>query len=238
MRSKFPLLAAVLLAVLLAGCGAATNKNGATDAPITFPPASSSGGQATSTASEEPSVEPSESSPAPSTDQEQPSDAKIKELALEAVGYLRERDLGSLVTLIDPEQGLRFSPYPYVNVDTDVSFKPETFLTFKDEKKLKWGEADGSGEPIELTFRDYYEQFVYTKDFADAPQVNVNKIVGTGNAIFNVPEVYPGASYVEFYFPGFDEELDGMDWQSLVLVFAPAGDDWHLVGIVHGQWTI
>ncbi|MFB9274660.1 hypothetical protein [Cohnella cellulosilytica] len=237
MRSKPPLLAAVLLAVLLAGCGA-DNKNGATDAPITFPPTSSLGSGPEASSSGVPSAEPSNNAPNPSTDKEQPSDARVKELALETVGYLRERDLGSLVTLIDPEQGLRFSPYPFVNVDTDLSFKPDAFPTFKDENKLKWGEADGSGEPIELTFRDYYEQFVYTKDFADAPQVSVNKIVGTGNAIFNVPEVYPGASYVEFYFPGFDEELNGMDWQSLVLVFAPGGDDWQLAGIVHGQWTI
>ena len=187
-------------------------------------------------ASGEPSAEPSGETP--SSDNGQPSDAQVKELALETVGYLRERDLGSLITLIDPDKGVRFSPYPHVNVDTDLVFKPDEFPTFKDTNKLKWGEADGSGDPIELTFRDYYEQFVYTKDFADAPQVNVNRIAGTGNALFNVPEVYPGASYVEFYFPGFDKELNGMDWQSLVLVFTPAGDDWHLAGIVHGQWTI
>ncbi|OXS57751.1 hypothetical protein B1A99_17025 [Cohnella sp. CIP 111063] len=236
MRSKYPLLAAVLLAVLLAGCGANTNKNGATDAPITFPPTSSLGSEPTMIASGDPSAEPSGETPP--SDNEQPSDARVKELAFETVGYLRERDLGSLITLIDPDKGVRFSPYPYVNVDTDLVFKPDEFPTFKDTNKLKWGEADGSGDPIELTFRDYYEQFVYTKDFADAPQVNVNRIAGTGNALFNVPEVYPGASYVEFYFPGFDKELDGMDWQSLVLVFTPDEDDWRLAGIVHGQWTI
>ncbi len=238
MRSKYPLLTAVLLAVLLAGCGADANKNGATDAPITFPPTPSFGIEPTASASGAPSGEPGEGTTAPSVDKEQASDVRVKELALETVGYLRERDLGSLITLIDPENGVRFSPYPHVDVDDDLVFKPDAFPTFKDAGKLTWGEADGSGEPIELTFRDYYEQFVYTKDFADAPQVSVNRIVGTGNALFNVPDVYPGASYVEFYFPGFDEELEGMDWQSLVLVFAPADDDWHLVGIVHGEWTI
>jgi len=239
MRRKFPLLSAVLLAVLVAGCGANSNKNGATDAPMTFPSAESSLGiEPTAITGNEPSAEPSGSETASPSDNENDQDVRLKALAIETVGYLRERDLGSLLALIDSEKGLRFSPYPHVNVDTDLVFKPEEFPTFKDTNKLKWGTADGSGEPIELTFRDYYESYVYTKDFAEAPQIGVDKIVGTGNAEFNVPSVYPGASYVEFHFPGFDKELDGMDWQSLVLVFVPAGDNWNLAGIVHGQWTI
>ncbi|MFC4303541.1 hypothetical protein [Cohnella boryungensis] len=241
MRKIYPLLAAALLAVLLAGCGADSNKNEATEAPNIFSSAPASlGTPSTGGAGKEAPAPSSGESPSgtPTAELANDQQSTLKELARETIGYLRERDLASLVTLVDPEQGLRFSPYSHVNTDSDLVFKPDDFPTFKDKEKRIWGTADGSGEPIELSFRDYYEKFVYNKDFADAPDVSVNQVIGTGNSEFNVPSVYPNASYVELHFPGFDEELDGMDWQSLVLVFVPSGEEWKLAGIVHGQWTI
>jgi len=239
MRRMYPLLSAVLLAVLLAGCGSGSNTNGASDAPPAFPSASPSLGiETASDSGGGPSAEPSASDAEPSPqDPGNGAEAGLKAVAGETVEYLRERDMVSLGSLIDPERGLRFSPYPHVNAETDLVFKPDALPTFKDSATLNWGTADGSGEPIELSFRDYYEKYVYNSDFADAPNVNVNKLVGQGNAVFNVPDVYPGSSYVEYHFPG-TEENGGMDWQSLVLVFLPSEDDWKLVGIVHGQWTI
>lgn len=241
MRRMYPLLAAALLALLLAGCGATSNKNGATDVPKAFPSADSSLGiEPTVNTGSEASPSPTDVVPSETQTSETSNDpdAQLKNTAQEVVEYLRERDLNSLIPLIDPELGIRFSPYPHINADTDLVFKADTLPHFKDANKLIWGTADGSGEPIELTFRDYYEKFVYNKDFGDAPNVSVNKIVGTGNSESNITKIYPNASYVEFHYPGFDETLDGMDWQSLVLVFIPAKDDWKLVAIVHGQWTI
>ncbi|RIE01964.1 hypothetical protein [Cohnella faecalis] len=101
----------------------------------------------------------------------------------------------------------------------------------------EWGSADGSGDPIRLTFRDYFEKFVYDQDFADAPNVSAGKLLGTGNTPSNILEVYPKASFVEYHYPGTDKN-GGMDWKSLVVVFVPSGSDWKLVSIVHGQWTI
>ncbi|MCD9022220.1 hypothetical protein [Cohnella silvisoli] len=247
MRRMYPLLIAALLALILAGCGANSNNGGTTDVPNAVPesqsPVASSQGiepTVTATTSNEASASPSESNPSitKETDTSKVPQAQLKAAAQEVIEYLRERDLKSLAQWIDPEQGLRFSPYSHINKDTDLVFKADKLPAFKDATKLKWGTADGSGEAIELSFRDYYEKFVYNQDYADAPNVNVNKIVGTGNVEFNGKEVYPNASYVEYHFPGFDKELGGMDWQSLVLVFVPgAADDWKLVAIVHGQWT-
>jgi hypothetical protein len=42
---------------------------------------------------------------------------------------------------------------------------------------------------------------------------------------------------VEYYFPGFDLQLQGMDWRSLRLVFTLYDNTWYLVGIIHDQWT-
>jgi hypothetical protein len=232
----YPLLLAAILALLLAGCGAKSNENGATDVPKALPSAVSSLGiePTVNMESEAPESPTETATPEPTND----PDARLKAAANEVVEYLRDRDLSSLIPFIDPELGLRFSPYSHINAETDLVFQPDTLPNFKDTKKLTWGTADGSGEPIELSFRDYYEKFVYNKDFADAPSITANKLIGTGNTPFNGSEVYPNASFVEFHYPGFDEKLDGMDWQSLILVFVPAGENWNLAAVVHGQWTI
>jgi hypothetical protein len=238
MRRMYPLLVAALLALILAGCGVKSNNGGTTDVPnavLESPVASSQGITPIVTPSLSSEASPSVTKePDASKDQQ----AQLKDAAKEVIEYLRERDLKSLVQWIDPEQGLRFSPYSHINADSDLVFKTDKLPTFKDTHKLKWGTADGSGEPIELSFRDYYEKFVYNQDFAGAPNVSVNKMIGTGNIEFNGAKVYPNAAYVEYHFPGFDKKLNGMDWQSLVLVFVPAADNWKLVAIVHGQRTI
>lgn len=253
MRSKHPLLVAALLALILAGCSEQTNNNsGVTDIPNadSQPTSTSSPAwmESTATASSEASpsstTQPAEEQPAKPTEENQPSEtspdqqAELEDISQQVVEILRERDLKSLTQWIDPEQGLRFSPYPHINPDTDLVFKAEDVPSFKDSTKRKWGAADGSGDPIELTFRDYYDKFVYNHDFADAPNVSVNKIMGAGNIIFSAAEVYPNASYIEFHFPGFDKKSEGMDWQSLILVFVPSNQDWKLAAVVHGQWTI
>ncbi|MBO9600142.1 MAG: hypothetical protein J7559_20265 [Cohnella sp.] len=235
MRRMVPLLTAALLALLLAGCGSSTNND--KNSPSTIPetsPSSSEQSQPTATNSSEPTAAPSKDNT------EQPADnaeETLKDAAANIVELLRDRDLASLSDWIDPQQGLRFSPYSHIDPENSQVFQPGQLPDFKDTAKLTWGIADGSGEPIELTFRDYFDKYVYNQDFAEAPNVTVNNSLAKGTTSFNGTEVYPGASYVEFYFPGFDKQFDGMDWQSLVLVFVPSGEDWKLVSIVHGQWT-
>ena len=56
--------------------------------------------------------------------------------------------------------------------------------------------------------------------------------------IENQFEIYDNAIVVEYYFPGFNPDYAGMDWESLRLVFEQYENDWKLVGIIHNQWTI
>jgi hypothetical protein len=245
MRRISPLLIAALFASILAGCGTNSPENGTNGSPLNSPagsppswiePSASTSNDITPSPSAEPSQINQTSESTPDLNDHQ---AELEEIGQEVVEILRERDLRSLTNWIDPVHGIRFSPYSYMNKETDLVFTPDTLPTFQDKSKLTWGTSDGSGEPIELTFRDYFERFVYNKDFADAPNISVNKIMGIGNVEFNGAALYPGASYVEFHFPGFDKQFEGMDWQSLVLVFVPQEDDrWKLAAIVHGQWTI
>jgi hypothetical protein len=241
MRRKYPLLLfAVILALLLSGCGASSAPDGSTDVATATPHASlSQDSLSAATNSAVPltpvaSPEPASGSLSPETGPE----SKLKQAASDIVDMLRDRDLKRLAETIDPDKGLRFSPYSNIDAGSGLVFKAGGLPTFKDAAKLTWGSSDGSGEPIVLTFRDYFEKFVYDQDFAGAPNISVNKLLGVGNMKFNGKVLYPNASFVEYHFPGFDKKNNGMDWESLVLVLVPSGNDWKLCAIVHSQWTI
>ena len=107
----------------------------------------------------------------------------------------------------------------------------------EDEEVYVWGVMAGSGAPIRATAAEYFDRFVYNEDYARAPEVGVDAVLLSGNALENVSDAYPDARFVDYAFPGLDPELEGFDWCSLKLVFEPWENEWYLVGLVHGEWT-
>jgi len=170
-----------------------------------------------------------------------PIDAQriIEKRAMETLKIIKERDFAALAERVHPD-GVRFSPYSYVDVSEagDLVFTPEEVKTFgEDDTKYTWGRYDGTGFPIELTPREYFDEFVYTADFVNAERVSYNETLGVGNTLENQFEIYPDAIVVEYYFSGFDPQYGGMDWQSLRLAFEELDGTWYLVGVIHNQWT-
>lgn len=216
MRAICRSFASLLLALLLAGCGMVNKAANPSESVVI----------------ETPSSAPS-ASPSPVSEE----DAPLVETAGEVVRALRDRDLNRLATWIHPEKGLLFSPSPHLDPATARTFPANGLPSFSDSRKFVWGVQHGSGEPIELTFREYFDAYVYDQDYAEAPSVSVNRLVGQGTVAYNGQEVFPGSSYVEYHFAGFDATREGTDWKSLILVFEPSGEKWQLVAIAHGQWT-
>ncbi len=107
-----------------------------------------------------------------------------------------------------------------------------------DATLYQWGFADGSGAPISLTIPEYFDRYVYNADYANAPIIGVDQVIGQGNALENVQDAFPGARFVEYYFPGLNPEYNGFDWCGLKLVFAPYQEEYRLIAIVHSEWTI
>ncbi|WP_438315499.1 hypothetical protein [Sporosarcina sp. FA9] len=177
-----------------------------------------------------------------SEEEDQPGEG-VPPTALEAATtVLRALKNGDMKTVAAwaSRKGVRFSPYAYVDTKTDLVFsRDELEGLMGDPTERIWRTYPGSGDLIELTFKEYYNQFIYDADFMSDAEVSVNEMLGESTTINNLNEVYPKEShnFVEYYIDGFDPVYEGMDWRSLCLVFEKIGDDSALVGIIHNQWT-
>ncbi|MCA1319410.1 hypothetical protein LC085_05745 [Bacillus tianshenii] len=162
-----------------------------------------------------------------------------EDTAFAAVKLIKEKDFSALKDLIHPTKGVRFTPYGYVDANRNLVFTASEIGDLKENQKVYlWGEYDGTGDPIQLSFHDYYKKFIYDADFLHAEEKSINKRLGQGNSIDNSKEVYPDATVVEFHFPGFEEKYEGMDWKSLRVVLEKLDNKWYVVGFIHDQWTI
>lgn len=151
---------------------------------------------------------------------------------------LKAKNMTLLASFVHPDRGLRVSPYAFVSDENVLLSQSELAAILSDGTIRQWGYMDGSGAPILKTFAEYYDQFIYNVDFANPQIVGYNVAIGQGNSIDNLTEYYPNAEFVEYHFKGFDPQYEGMDWQSLRLVFEKIGSMYYLVGLVHAQWTI
>jgi hypothetical protein len=153
------------------------------------------------------------------------------------IAALKNRQMNRLAQFVHPQNGLRFSPYVFVS-RSHLAFSREKVRRLgNSDTRYLWGEYDGTGNPIRLTWREYFQNFIYSRDFAASKEIRYNVVRNRGNTVNNLHAFYPGSIVVEYYTPG-SKTYDGMDWQSLWLVFQPRGTTWYLVGIAHDQWTI
>lgn len=161
--------------------------------------------------------------------------------AKEALTALKTKDYRSFALMIDPEKGIRFSPYGYIDSTQDMFFTRQSFTDaaiIHSKKKFNWGSYDGSGETIRASIAEYFSKFVYDVDFLNAEKISFNKMSGSGNSLNNLEAVYSGKPFTESYFSGFEEKYDGMDWRVLRIVYNKMGDNYFIIAIVHDQWTI
>jgi hypothetical protein len=166
------------------------------------------------------------------------SNAKLVELAYNVLEEIKEGDYKELAKYVHPEYGVVFSPYATINLVTNKCFTAAQVENFpQDGNKYVWGLFDGSGEPIEMTPVEYFARFVMDKDFTQAEQLGIDKIIRSGNALENIDEVFPNARYVDFHFEGSPENT-GLDWGSLRLGFEDYKGELRLTIILHSEWTI
>jgi len=152
---------------------------------------------------------------------------------------LQERNWSALSAYVHPDRGVTFTPYSTVEPENNRNFTAGQVKGLaQDQTVYTWGFEDGRGDPIRMTAEQYYERYVFDRDYTQVPEIGIDQIMTGGNALENLTEAYPGCRFVDFSFPTSDPVNDGLDWTSLKLVFCPEGDSWYLVGIVHGEWTV
>ena len=162
----------------------------------------------------------------------------VNAVIVSTVNALAAKNITALSSLVS-EKWIRFSPYGYVDTGRDVVMQSTELFSFWNSSNVReWWLFDWSGEPIVLTFKDYFSKFIYDADFVSLAQTFVNQRFERGNIINNVFDVYTWAYIVELYVPGVDPQYDGMDRKSLHLVFVQEQWLWKLRALIHGQWTI
>lgn len=152
---------------------------------------------------------------------------------------LKEKDYSQLSSVVHPSKGVTFTPYSTVEPGVNVNLSSLQISKLdSDETVYTWGYVDGRGSLIEMTIPQYLESYVYDADYSQAPEVGIDRVLISGNALENVAVAYPDCRYVDFCYPSVDPVYQGLDWHSLKLVFEPGETRWLLVGIIHSQWTI
>ncbi|WP_078380511.1 hypothetical protein [Sutcliffiella halmapala] len=220
MRKVYCFIVLIIVTIVFAGCNNNTqvNSTNSNDSSI---------------------VEEKDDNKVNGTDENEEEILTVEETAEHIVSLLSTKDFAELETLVHPEKGVRFTPYGYVNAEEDQVFSSKEVVDlWENDRSFLWGYYDGTGDPIELTFQEYYSRFVYDADYVNAKERSINQRLGQGNSLDNSKDIYPEGTVIEFHFPGFDEKYEGMDWKSLRLVLERDGDKWFLVGIIHDQWTI
>ena len=158
-------------------------------------------------------------------------------VASQVLTALKNHDGARLASLVHPVKGVRFSPYGYVLPKGDVVLKKDAISKlWTSPVRRKWGEADGTGDPILMTGKKYVGRYVFDYDFTRLkPGKNPDRTIG--NTPNNAAKVYPKSERIEYYFPG-TKAHDGMDWKALRVVLEQQGKSWYLVGLIHDEWTI
>ena len=165
------------------------------------------------------------------------------------LNFLSQGNIFALQEVIASE-GLTFLPYPnygllenYWSLEKFQTFSPDMmsdidFLSLPDP--LIRGTWDGIGEDIVLTTQEYYDRFIWDHNYLEAPEIFVGDEVASsrGNTLLQLHEMFLGAKIIEYHFPSFEEEFEGLDWRSLYLVFVEEAGGLFLRAIAHGERTI
>jgi len=122
---------------------------------------------------------------------------------------LKNKNYSAFANYIHPVQGIRFSPYGFVDTVHDIKFSKQKFINVAgqvEQDMIVWGAFDGTGDPIKMTLNNYMQRFVYDVDFVKPEKRSVNKFIGGGNSLNNLLAVYKDCDFTESHFSGFEKK--------------------------------
>lgn len=159
----------------------------------------------------------------------------LVETALETAQAIQSQDYETLSSMVHPKTGVTFSPSATVDRTANQTFSADDIAKAdRSSATYVWGTTSDAASPINMTITDYFSAYVWDKNYLSDPQISVNSIQSSGNALENVADAYPDGQYVEFYCPAGNGQSD---WAALKLVFEWYQDHWYLVGVIHSGWS-
>lgn len=171
-----------------------------------------------------------------------PSEARamVEAAARRALSALDARDMRELAAVAHPVRGVRFSPYAFLDPVGNVRLSATAVVSAMGDRTLRrWGTYDGSGDPIRLSFGDYYRRFIYDRPFAAMAKLTYNSAAAVrGTTHDNSRDLFPNAIVVDAFVAGGAPERQGTDYRILRLLFEQHRGTWFLTYVVHDQWTI
>lgn len=167
------------------------------------------------------------------------NEQKVLAAALDVISSLASRDYQKLEKQVSPD-GLSLDLYPRFSPTKNLIARNDVHLIPNNTTIYLWGYTDGKGDPINLTRAQFLTTYIYTNsiDYSEAPDVAVNKTLGSGNSVNTIDEDINGRTYVAFHFSGFDPKYTGMDWTTLYLIFDSVNGEYKIRGIAKDNWTI
>ncbi|HLV43055.1 MAG TPA: hypothetical protein VKY37_12305 [Brumimicrobium sp.] len=140
------------------------------------------------------------------------------------------------------EKKILLSPYAYIDQANFRKVSIAEIETPNDDIHF-WGIYDGRGDSILMTTPEYLNRYILNFPInSDGVEINVyeDKPKAYGSELHNMHEIYPNATFVEFYHPPSEEGY--MDWNALIFVVEiikhDYGNEYLLKAIVHNQWTV
>jgi len=164
-------------------------------------------------------------------------------IGMETMGWVDSRYLTPSQGQIEPAAAARANEILFALRNQDMEQLAQFFMSSElselpeDDNIYRWGIYDGSGEPIEMTWAEYYQSFIWSADFAFPDKVGYDNLISHSNMIDNHKWVYPESITIEYHFEGFDPQYGGLDWRSLRLVLEEVEGEWYLIAIINDQWT-
>ena len=160
------------------------------------------------------------------------------ETSIHILNLIKNKDYESLSEYIHPEKGVIFIPYTFIDYEENLVLKSVQIRDIDtDNSKYIWGFYGPSPRPIELTASEYFEQFVYDKDYLNASQIAFNYSISQGNSMENTKDIFEDCIFVDFYDEG-TQEYGNLDWTSLKIVMEKYDGEFKVVAIVHSSYTL
>lgn len=134
-----------------------------------------------------------------------------------------------------------FMPGPNIGFDKAIYLGMDDWSIINDyEDALVWGYYEGSGEDMVFTPSDFFDHFISNFNFRAAPEKTVKAYRDLGDGFAFWKNDTNGDYFVEYHYPGFNPDFEGIDYQTLYMVFTydEEADTYLLTGITNHYWTI